>query len=180
VLAFLSMLLLQQSPRRASILRSFIMVAAAAMAVAGSGCASVVGVQDVVVDFLVKPQGDGSFWGWSEITTTQDTSAANRATLLAVTLDVERPEGTPDLTFLETMKGEAVAGAQRTLIATAQSFPRGEQAVTMQVKYLDDLRPLFKDPHTFRMEWTGQTNTAFTAWPADGFWVRGRVKVEIQ
>jgi len=161
-------------------MRSFTLVATALLALSGSGCASIVGVQDVVVDFQVIPSGGGSFHGWSEITTAQDTSSVNRATLLAVTLDVERPEGTPDLTFLKTMKGEAVNGAQRTLVATDKGFPSGEQAVTLDVKYHDDLRPLFKTPNTIRLEWTGQVNPAFTAWPADGFWVRGQIKVDIE
>jgi len=73
-----------------------------------------------------------------------------------------------------------VLGDQRTLIVTGDRFPRGEQAVTMDVHYDGDLRPFFKDGHTIRVEWTGAMNPAFSAWPPDGFTVRGRIKIEVE
>src|SRR5262249_9723132 len=152
----------------------------AAAALMSSGCASVAGVQDVEVDLLVAPKPDGTFFRWNEIMTGQDTSSINRATLLSATLDVQAPAGTPDLSFIKSITGEAVNGPARTLVVSKSSFPVGEQAVILDVKYHDDLRPLFKDPSTLRIEWNGQTNSAFTNWPAEGFSVRGRVKVEIE
>jgi len=152
----------------------------AVIALAASGCASVAGVQDVVVDFLVIPTSNGTFFRWNEVNTALATTSVNRATLLAVTLDVQAPEGTPDLTFLKNVTGEAVNGDKRTLVVAAESFPKGEQAVILDVKYHDDLRPLFKDPNTLRIEWNGQINTAYTGWPAEGFSVRGRIKVDIE
>jgi hypothetical protein len=152
----------------------------AVLALAASGCGSVAGVQDVVVDFQVVAKSNGTFFRWNEITTAVDTTSVDRATLLAVTLDVQAPEGTPDLTFLKSVTGEAVNSEKRTLVVAAESFPKGEQAVILDVKYHDDLRPLFKDPNTLRIEWNGQINTAYTGWPADGFSVRGRIKVDIE
>jgi len=157
--------------------RSFIL---AATALSASGCTSVTGVHDVVVDFQVIQQSNGTFFRWNEIDTAADTNSVNRATLLAATLDVTAPEGTPDLSFLKNVTGEAVNGDKRTLVASASSFPKGEQAVILNVNYHDDLRPLFKDPNTLRIEWNGQTNTAYPGWPAEGFTVRGRIKVEIE
>ena len=157
-------------------------VLTAALAVSTSGCLAVFGgVQNTSIDFQVVPH-NGTFWGWTEITVGGDISSVNKATLVSVTMDVEKPVGTADLSFLSTLKGEAVTAAARTTVVTLDQFPKGEQAVTMNVVFGDDLHPLFKDSRTIRIEWTGATNPAFTAWPADGmgFWVRGALQINLE
>lgn len=156
-------------------------VAAAALALSSSGCISILGVQDTEVEFQIVPQKSGKFFGWTEITLEgADTGDANRATLVAVTLDVTKPEGTADLSFLQNVIGETVTETERTLVVEGSEFPRGEQAMPLKVVYDGDIRPLFKTPETIRIEWTGATNPAFTSWPADGFTVRARVKIDVE
>jgi len=162
-------------------MRSFIFAATAAMGLASTGCTTVSGVHDAVLDFQVIQKSNGTFFRWNEFTTAADTTSIERATILSATLDVEAPEGTPDLSFIKSITGEAVNDAGRTLVVSSSKFPPGEQAVILDVKFHDDIRPLFKSPDTLRIEWNGQTNPAFTGtWPAEGFGVRGRVKVEIE
>ena len=97
-----------------------------------------------------------------------------------MTLDVEKPEGTADLAFLKTLVGELVLDDKRVIAVTGDSFPKGEQSVALKVKFTEDIRPFFKGGTTLRVEWNGTTNPAFTAWPADGFWIRGRIKIDIE
>jgi hypothetical protein len=161
--------------------RSLSLVAVAAFTLPGAGCAALIGVTDTEIDFTVTPGTTNSFFGFTEITIENDTSSANRATLVAVTLDTLKPEGTADVSYLQTLVGETVLGTERTLLVTGDKFPRGEQAVALDVKYHGDLRPFFKDGHTIRIEWNGTTTPGY-AWPADGkgVLVRGRVKVDIE
>jgi hypothetical protein len=150
------------------------------LALPAAACASLVGVQDAEITFPVPRHLNGSFSGWTEITVDPGPASINKATLLAVTLDVERPAGTPDLSFLQSIVGEAVLDTQRTVLVTGDNFPSGEQAMPLQVKFQGDLLPFFKDGRIIRIEWTGRTNPSFTNWPADGFTVRGRIKVDVE
>jgi hypothetical protein len=160
--------------------RSFTTIGLAALALTSTSCASLVGVQDTDVDFKVLPGGDGMFFGWTNITTSVDASSASSATLLAVTLDPERPEGTADLSFLKTLTGELVLDQRRQLAVVGSSFPRGKKSVALKIQFTDDLRPFFKNGTDLRVEWKGQVDPAFKAWPADGFWVHGLVKVDVE
>lgn len=158
-------------------------VAAAAFSLSTSGCAALLtGDQDAQADFLVVPKSNGTFWGWTEITVGGDINSVGPANLEAITLQVEKPPGFDDLSFLASLQGEAVTASARTLVAKLDSFPRGEQAVTMDIAFQGDLHPLFKDQSTIRIEWTGSINPAFTGWPADGsgIWVKADVKIFIQ
>lgn len=171
----------QPTSRRALLARSFALVAVAALGFSSTSClALVAGVHDTEIDFLVPKTDNSSFFGWTEITIDGDVGDANSATIQAVTLDVEKPEGTADLSFLKTLRGELVLDEKRVVVATGDSFPRGEQAVALKVKFTEDIRPFFKNGSTLRVEWNGTTNPAFTAWPAEGFWIRGRIKIDIQ
>lgn len=171
----------QPTSRRASLVRSLALVAVAALGLSSTSClALVAGVHDTEIDFLVTKSPNDAFFGWTEITLDGDVNDANSATLQAVTLDVLKPEGTPDLSFLSTLTGELVLDDKRVVAVTGNSFPRGEQAVALKVKFTDDIRPFFKGGTTLRVEWNGTSNPAFTAWPAEGFSVRGRIKVDIQ
>jgi hypothetical protein len=167
------------------LLKSALGIAGAALALAGSGCSSVAGVQQTTIDFSILPRADGTFWGWTNITVQQDVNQSNGATLLSVTLDVANPPGTPDLSFLKTLDGVADApndAGPQTPVLSLDDFPKGEQAVVMNVLYHGDLRPFFTDGHTIRLEWTGTINPAFTAWPPDnaGFQLRGRIQIDVQ
>ena len=171
----------QPTSRRASLVRSLALVAVAALGLSSTSClALAAGVHDTEIDFLVTKTPNNAFFGWTEITIDGDANEANSATLQAVTLDVQKPEGTPDLSFLGSLVGEIVLDDKRVVAVTGSSFPRGEQAVALKVKFTDDLRPFFKNGTTLRVEWNGTSNPAFTAWPAEGFSVRGRIKVDIQ
>lgn len=175
----------QPTSRRAWLVRSLALGAVAALGLSSMSClALAAGVHDTEISFLVGPSGNNTFFGWTEITIDGDANEANSAVLQAVTLDVEKPEGTPDLSFLQSIVGEIVLDDKREVAVVGDSFPRGEQAVVMKVKFDGDLRPFFKSGTTLRVEWNGKTNPAFTKWPAPpnepGFWVRGRIKVDIE
>jgi hypothetical protein len=181
------MLMRHQPSRRSFLVQTLSLATTAGLAIAGGGCASIVGVQDVEFNGIVITQElQGAFFWWTELTIDYDTSSVNRATLMAVTVDVLEPKGTGDLSFLQDVQGTAVVGEMKTPIAFCDKFPRGEQAVIMQVQYRDDLRPLFFDNgkgDTIRIEWTGHTNPAFTQWgqwPLNGFSLRARAKISIE
>jgi hypothetical protein len=171
----------QPTSRRAWLVRSLALGAVAALGLSSTSClALAAGVHDTEIDFLVAPAQNNAFFGWTEITIDGDVSQANSATLQAVTLDVQTPAGTPDLSFLKSITGEIVLDEKRVLAVTGDSFPRGEQAVVLKLHFTDDLRPFFKNGNTLRVEWNGTMDPAFTKWPADGFMVRGRIKVDIE
>ena len=154
--------------------------AALAMTPALGGCASLVGEQEAEARFVVGPKSDGSFFGWTEITISESTDDASRATLTAVRADLEDPSQADDLTFILSVLGEAVTPDGRTVIVNQPRMPKGERPVGLDVVYKGDLRPFFPDGHTIRIEWTGQTNPAFTAWPAGGIGVKVVAKVDIE
>jgi hypothetical protein len=155
-------------------------ITVASLALASGGCASIAGVQDVEMTFPVgKPPGD-SFFGWNEVKIDLGAITVNKATLVAATLDVTTPEGTPDLSFFKDLKVELVRGAQRTTAATSSAFPAGEQAVPLKIQYAGDVVPFLDENKTIRLEWTGHVNPGFTGWTATGFEVRARVKVDIE
>lgn len=178
-----TMLSLPRSSRRLFLTRTLSLAATAGMAIAGTGCAALIGVQDAEFTLTVPPPVPGagtSFFWWNELDIQFDTSSISRATLLAATLDVRGPVGTPDLSFLQTVVGTTVVGEQRTQVVTCNSFPPGEQAVIMKVQYHGDLKPLLQMGHIIHVEWTGQINPAFTKWPVEGFTLRARLKVEVE
>lgn len=166
--------------RRRSLLQIASAFGASALALSPTGCFVLLGEQDAETRFLVVPRSDLTFWGWSEITVGVDTSSVESATLLAVSIDVDQPPGTPDLSFLSTVKAEAVNDAGRTTIATKNEFPPEEHSVVMNIDYGGNLKPLFKNEDTIRIEWTGSVNPAFTAWPEGGFWIRVQIKINVE
>jgi hypothetical protein len=162
--------------------KGLLALGAACLALAGTGCAgSVSGEHDTTFHFLVAPQSDGSFWGWTEITVGGDINSVGVANLWAVRLSVEMPPEA-DLSFLSTLKGEAVTPNARTTVVTsdASTFVPGTQSTSLNVVYLGDLHPLFKDSTTIRIEWSGATNPAFTTWPSGGIWMQGDVIINVQ
>jgi hypothetical protein len=153
-------------------------IAAGMMALSAGGCSDIAGDQDAETKFLLKPGGDGNFFGWSEITIDQDANSVDGATLRFVTL--ERMEGVQpgDLTFIHSVIGEAVNPESRTLLVTKTKMPAGEMTVPLDVVYDDDLRQFFPDGHTIRVEWNGSADT--TGLPAEGVWIRVKVRVHIE
>jgi len=98
-----------------------------------------------------------------------------RATLGFVRLDVLPPA--QDLTFLSSVLGEAVTSTKRTKIVSQSPFPKGEPNVILDLAYEDDIRPFFEDGHKVRLEWTGQTNPNFLAWPPGGIKVAVKARL---
>jgi hypothetical protein len=163
-------------------LRVLAVAAAAALALASTGCSTLIdGTHDITMDFPVEPM-NGAFFGWSEVTLQENIDTVSSALLYGVTLQVEKPAGIPDLTFLQSLSGTAVTPTARTLVVQQTSFPKGESTVELKLVYYGDLHPLFKDQYTIRIDWTGETNPSYTDWPTDGtgIWVLGDVTVDLQ
>jgi hypothetical protein len=142
------------------------------------GCASISGEHDVEAKFLVDPRVDGSFHGWSEITISEDPNSVDHAKLGFVRLDAKEPA--KDLTFLQSLRGEAVTETGRTLLVTKTGMPVGEPNVALDLVYEDDIRPFFNAERTVRVEWDGATNPAFTAWPDGGIWVTVTARILVE
>jgi hypothetical protein len=157
-----------------------ILLAGALASLTSTGCASVAGDQDADTKFLIKPKADATFFGWSEITIDQDVNAVEKATLTAVTVEVMDPPSITDLGFLKNVLGETVTSTTRTKVVEKTSMPEGERVVPLDLLYDGDLRGFFEDGHTVRIEWTGATSSTFTAWPADGIWIRVHIIVHIE
>jgi len=161
---------------------SFALTAAflAAGSLASTGCAAIAGEQTAETKFLVTPSGDGTFWGWSEITIEEDANSVSGATLRAVTVEPRDADAASDMTFVKSVLGESVTSTARTKVVEQTSMPPGERLVSMNVVYKDDLRGFFEDGHTIRVEWSGQTNPDYPSWPAEGIWIKVRIFVEIE
>jgi hypothetical protein len=144
------------------------------------GCTAVAGDLDADAKFLVKPKGDATFFGWSEITIEQDATSVEQATLRAVTLEVLEPAEITDLGFLQGVAGEVVTSTERTRAVEKTKMPEGERVVPLDILYEGDLRSFFEDGHTIRIEWAGSTNPSFTAWPTEGIWIRAHIIVHVE
>ncbi len=143
---------------------------------AGSfGCSSVISEYDVDADFTVSPKIDGTFFWWNEITLDNDVSSYGNVHLGFVRLDVMPPG--EDLTFLSSVVGEAVTSKERTTIVSQSPMPKGEPNVILNLTYDGDIRPFFEDGRTVRLEWTGQTNPQFLAWPPGGLKVAVKARL---
>ena len=59
---------------------------------------------------------------------------------------------------------------------------RDDTTVSLNVKYLGDLHPLFESSNEIHLVWTGTVNPAFTQWPAGGagIWVQGDIRINVQ
>lgn len=144
------------------------------------GCSSAIDEAMAETKFLAKPKADASFWGWSEITTDQDVNSVEKVTLRAVTIEPMDAPSVPDMTFLQNLTAEAVAGEKREKIVEQNGMPPGERLVGLNLVYEGDIRSFFQDGKKIRAEWTGMTHPAFTAWPPEGIWIRVRVYVDIE
>lgn len=171
--------LMRRGLRRALLPLGF--ATAAAFGLSTSGCIAVLGgMHETTLTFpLEKKANIDAFWAWNEITVDQDITSVDSARLVSVNLKISAPPG-QDFSFLRTLQGEAVTSSGRTLVAKLDNVPPGEPAISMAIMHTGDLHPLFRDAHTIRLEWTGATNPAFTAWPAEGFTVEVTVTIDIQ
>jgi hypothetical protein len=154
-------------------------VLAAALSLSTSSCASMFyGMHDTEMTFPLKPLGSGTFSAWNEITLDQDINSVATATLVSVQLSIE---GAPDFTFLRSLRGYAQkADGSKVLLITLENPPAGVQPILPTLNYFDDLHPLFKDNHTIHITWNGETNPAYTSWPADGFQVTVKITIDVE
>lgn len=156
------------------------LVLVAAFSLSTSGCLALIsGVQNTTLTFPLERKPNGTFWAWNEITVDQDISSVDSATLVSVTLKVTAPAG-QNFAFLSSLQGEAVTSTGRTLVATLGDIPPEEEAVVLDLHYTGDLHPLFRDAHTIRLEWQGETNPAFNDWPDGGFTVEANVQILVE
>jgi hypothetical protein len=144
-----------------------------------TGCSFISGQHDAMTEFLVSPQATGAFWGWSEITISQDASSVKGATLQFARLDLPEDSPADDLTFLQNILAEVVTPDQRQPVAKKDQFPEGEPYVPLDLLYDGDLRAFFPDGHTIRIEWTGSMNPAVQI-PPEGVWVNVRIRVNVE
>jgi hypothetical protein len=144
-----------------------------------TGCALVSGQHDATTEFLVDPKADGTYWGWSELTISQDASSVSGATLQFARLELPDDSPAEDLTFLQNVFAEVVTPDKREPVAKKDQFPEGEPYVPLDLLYDGDLRGFFPDGHTIRIEWTGARNPAVTI-PEGGLWVTVRLRVNVQ
>lgn len=150
-------------------------------AAAGSaGCAAVVGEEDVDAYFKLKPDSEGNFFGWSEITISGADPAEDDAEILQALL--EAVDGATDLTFIQSIVAEAVTPEARTPLAEGGDFPGGESIVPLDLVHRGGIAQFFTDAgdgdSKIRIEWTGKANPALT-YPEDGYRVNVRIKVEV-
>jgi hypothetical protein len=158
-----------RSSRRATL------VLAISLAAGSFGCSSVVSEYDVDADFTVSPKIDGTFFWWTEITLEQDVDSYGNAHLGFVRLDVSPPA--EDLTFLDSVLGEAVTSTARTPIVSQSPFPKNEPNVVLDLLHEGDVAPFFEDGRKVRVEWTGVSNPQFLAWPPGGIKVAVKVRL---
>jgi hypothetical protein len=144
-----------------------------------SSCAVISGQYDAETEFLVDPNLNGSFWGWSEITIQQDAKSVKGATLQFARLEVPEESAAEDLTFLQNIVAEVVTPDTRVPVAKKDQFPAGEAYVPLDLTYEGDLREFFPDGHTIRIEWTGQRNPNVEI-PQGGYWVTVRLRVNVE
>ena len=155
-------------------------LAALGLAAGSSGCAAGVGEEDVDAYFKLKPDSEGNFFGWSEITISGADPAEDDAEILQALL--EAVDGTTDLTFIQSIVAEAVTPEARTPLAEGGDFPGGESIVPLDLVHRGGIAQFFTDAgdgdSKIRIEWTGKADPTLT-YPADGYRVNVRIKVEV-
>lgn len=162
--------------RRRQVLRLFPTLAAAAAAKATAGCAALAGEETIEAFVVVQKTDSGSFWGWTEYNLDEPADPDQGATLERVLL--RAPDGVNDLRFLTSLYAEIVNAETRTLVAQATSFPANDTMAPLDVLYDGDLRPLFPDGKTIRIEWTGTIDMTYE-FPAEGIRVDALIVIEV-
>jgi hypothetical protein len=154
--------------------------AVAAGALATSGCASILGEEDVDAYFVLRPDAQGNFFGWSEITIGGADPAEDDAILLQALL--EAVDGATDLTFIQHIVAEAVTPEDRTPLAEGREFPAGESIVPLDLLHRGGIAQFFTaaggGDSKIRIEWTGKADPSRT-YPEGGYRVNVRIKVDV-
>jgi hypothetical protein len=152
-----------------------------AVALTAGGCASVLGEEDVDAYFKLKPDANGDFYGWSEITISGADPEEDDAIILGASLKAEG--SAEDLTFIESIIAEAVTPEARTVLAEGRDFPAGESIVPLDVVHEGGIAQFFTatedGENKIRIEWTGKANPAAT-YPDGGHRVDVVIKVDVQ
>ena len=159
--------------------RLLVLAATAIAAFGATGCSVIAGSHDATTTFLVDPSAKGNFFGWSEITISQDANSVSGATLQFARLELPEDSPADDLRFIQNIFGEVVTPTLRQPMAQKNAMPEGESTVPLDILYEGDLRQFFPDGHTIRMEWTGAINPAVPI-PDEGVWVDVRVRVNVE
>jgi len=143
--------------------------------IVATGCASVLGDQDLDAYFKLSPDKNGEFFGWSEITISGADPKEDDARLKQVL--IETIDG-DDLTFVTKVIAEAVTPEGRTLLAEGSDFPAGESLAPLDIVHTGGLAEFFPDSETIRIEWTGQADPTYP-YPEGGTRINVIIKVEI-
>lgn len=143
--------------------------------IVATGCASILGDQDLDAYFKLSPDKNGDFFGWSEITISGADPNEDDAKLKQVL--IETLDG-DDLTFVTKVIAEAVTPDGRTLLAEGSNFPVGETLAPLDIVHTGGLAEFFPDSETIRIEWTGQADPSYP-YPEGGMRINVIIKVEI-
>jgi hypothetical protein len=151
-----------------------------ALGTASAGCASLAaGDHDEICHFQLGPSDSHAFTAWTEISFDNSIDQVGLTTLTAATLTVRPPSDLTDLTFLESLLGEADNGTFVTPVLSASSFPKGELTVPLTVVYDGDLHPLFMNSNTIKIDWSGTTNPSYAGWPTSDVWMQADLTIDI-
>lgn len=142
-----------------------------------AGCAAIIGEKTVEAFVVIQPV-NGQFGGWTEISIDSPAGPDDSATLVRVAL--KAPAGFQDLTFITSLTGTArdPAGGPGVPIVKGGNFPKGDSLGIMEVLFHDNLRPLFKDGLSIRIDWSGTADTS-VHYPATGLHCDASVTVDI-
>lgn len=146
-----------------------------AFAPALTGCAALLGEEDIDAWFLLIPRSDGSFFGWTEFTLSSAPGPDDEALLRRVVLRAPATAG--DLRFLRQVTGEAVRREERTLLVTGSDFPAQDTLAPLDVVHEGGLSGFF-DGDTLRIEWSGSVDPSFPI-PAEGIRIDATVTIEV-
>jgi hypothetical protein len=144
-------------------------------AAALSGCAALLGEEDIGAWFLLIPRSDGTFFGWTEFTLSSTPGPDDEAVLRRVVLQAPATAG--DLRFLRSVAGEAVRGGQRTLLVQGSDFPAQDTLAPLDVVHEGGLSGFFEGD-TLRIEWRGSVDPSFPI-PPGGMRIDATVTIEI-
>lgn len=142
-----------------------------------TGCAAIIGEKTVEAFVVVQPV-NGQFGGWTEISLDSPAGPDDSATLVRVAL--KAPAGFEDLTFITSLSGVAKdpAGGPGVPLVQGGSFPKGDSIGIMEILFFENLRPLFKDGLSIRINWSGTADMS-VHYPPTGLRCDASVTVDI-